>query len=377
MKNYFLIVATFCFLLFNSCKEAKKTAVKETAKTLNYAKGFSIETIDGFKKITIQNPSKKGKNKYEYLLVPKNKTVPEYSSELNIIRTPIEKIVVTSTSYIPILELLGKENTLVGFPNTNFISSSKTRKLIDTKKIQEIGQEEHINTEILLDIAPELVVSFAVDKPNKTFTNIQKMGIPILLNGDWLEQTPLARAEWIHLFGAIYEEEKKADSIFNHIETEYNKAKIIALQAKTKPTILSGAIFQDVWYLPAGESFIATYFKDAQTNYLWSHTEGTGSLSLNFENVFEKAQYADLWIGCNIFETKKDLISSNKHYTQFAAYQQNNVYTFAKYKGATGGFFYFELGPIRPDILLKDIIKIAHPELLPDYQTTFFSKLKN
>ena len=139
--------------------------------------------------------------------------------------------------------------------------------------------------------------------------------------------------------------------------------------------ILSGSIFQDVWYLPAGESFIANYFEDAQTNYIWKDTKGAGSLSLSFESVLDKAQDAEIWIGCSLHETKDQLYNSNEHYNQFSAFKKNNIYTFAKYKGATGGMFYFELAPIRPDLVLKDIIKICHPKLLQNYKTVFFSKL--
>ncbi|WP_152286455.1 ABC transporter substrate-binding protein [Flavicella marina] len=370
-----LLVLSISFVLFSCDTPNKKEITPQKNKELKYAKGFTIGTIDGLKKISISNAYKNADKSFEYLLVPKNRQIPKHNKDVQIIRTPIEKIVVTSTSHIPLLELLNKENTLVGFPNTNFVSSLKTRKLIDSKQVKEIGKEEHINTEMLLAIEPELVMSFAVDKPNKSFATVQKMGIPVLLNGDWLEESPLGRAEWIHVFGALFNEEKKADSIFKHIETEYNNAKQIALKVNKKPTVLSGSIFQDVWYLPAGESFIAQYFEDAQTEYLWRDTKGTGSLSLNFESVYSKGQRADIWIGCSMNETKYQLLNANQHYAQFEAFKNNEVYTFSKYKGATGGMFYFELGPIRPDIILKDIIKIAHPELLPNYTPLFFSKL--
>lgn len=372
--SIFLISSLFLFTSY-SCQKEKKV-LKKSTQELKYAKGFSIENFNDYKKVIIHNPYKNSEKKFEYLLVPKGNKIPEHKPTTQIIRTPVKRIVVTSTSHIPLLELLNEETTLVGFPSTNFISSKKTRKLVEQNLIKELGKGEQINTEILLDIAPEMVMSFAVDKPNKSFINIQKMGVPILLNGDWLEETPLARAEWLKLFGAIYQKEKEADSIFNHIQIEYNKAKKIALSAKTKPTILSGSIFQDVWYLPAGESFIATYFKHAQTNYLWNDTKGTGSLSLNFENVLNKGQHAEFWIGCSLFENKEKLLNGNPHYKQFSAFTNENVYTFANNKGETGGLFYFELGPIRPDLLLKDIIKITHPELLPDYKLFFFDKLK-
>ncbi len=372
-KKLFIALITIVFT--NSCTSKKDSQKTTNQKQLEYAKGFLIETYNGYKKVTIKQPYQNAKTTFEYLLVPKGKNIPKHKNTTQIIRTPIERIVVTSTSHIPLLELLNEEGSLVGFPNTDFVSSRKTRALIDTKKVQDLGKEQNINTEILLALQPELVISFAVNKPNKSFSTLQKMGVPILLNGDWLEKTPLARAEWIQLFGALYHKEKQADSIFKHIKTEYNKAKTIALQAKRKPTVLSGSIFQDVWYLPAGESFIATYFKDAQTNYLWENTSGTGSLSLNFENVFEKGKNADFWLGCGLYDSKEKLNTGNKHYKNFDAYNSNTIYTFAKNKGTTGGLLYFELGPMRPDIILKDIIKVTHPELLPDYTPYFFEKL--
>lgn len=342
---------------------------------MKYAEGFTLDSVGEFQRITIQTPYKNATKPLQYLLVPKGVQIPKHDKNIQIVRVPVEKIVVTSTSHVPLLELLHVENTLVGFPNTDFISSEKTRALVSNGHVKDLGQTEQINTEILLDLAPELVMSFAVDKPNKSFEQIKKTGIPILLNGDWLEKDPLGRAEWIKLYGAIYQKQWIADSIFKSIEVSYNSAKEIAKNATDKPTVLSGSIFQDVWYTPAGESFMARYFKDAQTDYLWKDTKGGGSLSLNFENVLEKAAHADFWLGCSVFQSKIEMRNASAHYLQFDAFN-NHTYTYASHRGATNGMLYFELGPIRPDIILKDIIKITHPELLPDHKLFFFEKLK-
>jgi iron complex transport system substrate-binding protein len=373
IKNIlFVLLTVFLF----SCKSEKSSSEKTKSEKFKYAKGFSIEDYGSYKRIIINNAYKNAEKQYEYLLVNRGADIPEHSSDVHIIETPVRKIVVTSSSHIPLLELLHVENTLVGFPNTDFISSPKTRELVKNKKVQELGKSENMNTELLLALQPELVMSFAVDKPNKSFLTIQKMGVPILLNGDWVEETPLGRAEWIKLFGALYHKEKEAKQIFNSIESQYLEAKEIAKKAVSRPTVLSGSIFQDVWYLPAGESFIAQYFKDAQTNYLWAESKGTGSLSLNFENVFIKGQGAEYWIGCSMNKTKNQLINENAHYQKFEAFKENKIFTFANYKGETGGLFYFELGPIQPHIILKDIIHIVHPELLPNYKPVFFKNLK-
>ena len=210
---------------------------------------------------------------------------------------------------------------------------------------------------------------------NKTFENIKKANIPVVYNGDWVESSPLAKAEWIKFFGVLFNKEKEADSIFNSIENEYLKARELASKITQKPTILSGAMHKDIWYLPNGNSTEAQFLSDANVNYLWSETTGTGSLALNFETVFNKAKNADIWLSPSNYPSLEALKRANSHYSKFEAFKTKRVYSFNNTSGKTGGVLYYELGTARPDLVLKDIIKICHPELLKDYETYFFKPL--
>jgi iron complex transport system substrate-binding protein len=138
---------------------------------------------------------------------------------------------------------------------------------------------------------------------------------------------------------------------------------------------LSGVLFKDVWNLPAGESFVAQFLKDANTNYLWSDSKGKGSLSLSFETVFTKGQHADFWIAPGHYNSLEQLLNANEHYKEFDAFSSKNIFSFANTIGENGGVLYYELAPIQPHIVLKDIIKITHPELLPGYQPFFLKQL--
>ena len=161
------------------------------------------------------------------------------------------------------------------------------------------------------------------------------------------------------------------------IETNYLDAKNIALKSTKKPTVLSGAIMsKDIWNLPAGESFVAQFLKDANLNYLWKNSEGKGSLSLSFESVFDKGKNADFWIAPGYFSSKDQLLKNNELYNKFKAFKNGNIYTPTIKKGKTGGVIYYELAPTRPDLVLKDIIKITNPDLLSNYKLTFFQKMK-
>ena len=385
-KNQILkkISILLLFLVFLNCKENKvlednlPSIINEKA-SISYAEGFTVEIHDGFKVLEIKNPWPKSDKSYRYLLLSKemaSKIKLNISDYDGVIITPIQKIVVTSTTHIPALELLNVENSLIGFPDLKYVSSEKTRALIDKGLVRELGKNESINTEVLLSIRPELVIGFGIDGNNKTFDNIQKAGIPVIYNGDWVEESPLAKAEWIKFFGLLFNKENEADSIFKKIERDYLEAKTIAQNATKSPTVLSGAMFKDIWYLPSGTSPEAQLLKDANTTYLWSETTEKGSLSLNFENVFDKAKDADIWISPSNYSSLQAIKKASAHYAKFKAFQVKEVYSFVNTTGKTGGVLYFEMGMARPDLVLKDLIKISHPELLPDYETYFFERLE-
>ena len=370
------LFAFFVILSFVQCKKEISANTKIISQNeIHYAKGFSIVNYDGFSVVKVTNPWPKANKSYSYILKEKNGIIPDSLKKNTTINIPIKNIVVTSTTHIPSLEMLGFEKTLVGFPNLNYISSEKVRTLIDSKKIKELGSNQTLNTEVLIDLQPEVIIGYGLDNSNPTLDNLEKNGLKVLLNGDWNEQTPLGKAEWIKFFGALYGKQKQANELFSKIEKDYLKTVEIAKKATSSPTILAGDMYEDKWYLPQGTSWGCQLLKEAKGDYLWKETSGTGSLSLSFETVLVKGKNANLWITSGQFSCLKEMIDANPHYAQFKAFQNKNVYSFAGKKGKTGGVLYYELAPNRPDLVLKDIVKILHPELLVGYKPFFFEKL--
>ncbi|MBZ9631867.1 ABC transporter substrate-binding protein [Salegentibacter sp. LM13S] len=370
------------FLVFTACKNEQNnqntvSAQPEKSIDLSYANNFSISDFGDYYILDIETPWPDAEKTFTYLLTRKNTEIPEDLNYDQKVKIPIEKMVVTSTTHIPALEALNEETSLKGFPGLDYISSEKTRKLINSGKIKELGKNENINTEVLINLDPQLVIGFAIDGNNKTFETIQKTGIPVMYNGDWTEKTPLGKAEWIKFFGVFYDKLDEAEKIFNEIETDYTKAKELAKSAEKTPKVLSGAMYKDQWYLPYGNSWQAQFIKDANANYIYADTEGNGSMALSFENVLDKAQDSDFWISAGQYTSYTQLLKESQHYQQFEAVQNKNVYSVSLTKGETGGVLYFELGPQRPDLVLKDLVSIFHPDLLSDYQTTFFKALKD
>lgn len=379
MKNFlFKISLFFVFLVCVQCR--KKEQIANQNKTvqkndIQFAHGFSLHKFRGFSILKVVNPWPKSTKSYTYILKQKNGIVPDSLSQNMIIDVPIKTIIVTSTTHIPSLEMLGVGNSLVGFPNLSYISSEKIRARIDAGKIAELGNNQSLNIEKTIELAPSVFVGYGIDNNNPTLDNLEKSGQKILLNGDWNEETPLGKAEWIKFFGALFRLDSKAKIIFDKIANDYSNTKIIAAKASLRPTVLAGAMYQDVWYMPKGKSWGSLILADANAQYLWAETTGTGSLNLNFETVLERGQKANFWIQGQ-FTTFDEMKKANKHYSQFESFQNQNVYTFGSKKGKTGGLLYYELAPNRPDLVLKDIVKILHPELLSGYKPYFLEKLK-
>lgn len=357
---------TSCDFNFNSKASLNKNI--DTILKPTYAKGFFITQNNKTKTLHIVNTN----NTTKYQLVEnsnKNSTLE------NKIVIPVKKIIASSTTDIPFFESLGCTQNLVGFSQTNYISSIKTRELIQNNSIKEVGKIAQLNTEVILDLQPELFISSSSPTDNKNLSFLKQNNITILHNTSWLETHPLGRAEWIKVFGYLFNKQQQADSIFSSIETNYKSLLKIANQSEKQPTVLSGNLYKDVWYTPAGASFEAQLIKDANGNYLWKNSLGTASLPLSIEAVLDKGQKAEIWLGGGLFNSIEELSNFEEKYTLFDAIKTKQVYTKDLTQGTTGGIWYFEIGALRPDWILEDLIQILHPTLLPKKAFHFYRKL--
>lgn len=373
--HYISIVVYF---LFVGCKnnESPSEIITNRESVVSYAASFDIFNYDDYRVITVKKAWPDTDRHFKYALIKEGVTISNPSDYDAVITVPIQTLAATSTTHLPSLEMLNEVESLVGFAELDFISSEKIRSRIEAGKIAELGKNEALNTEVLIDLAPEVVVGFAMDGINATYKNIQNSGIPVLYNADWTETSPLGKAEWIKFFGALFDKDEEAEKIFETIKSEYENVKNLAKEASDIPDVLYGAMYRDIWHVPGGDSWGAKFIEDANGNYLWKDEQGTGGLALSLETVLEKGQHADIWIAPAQYSTLESLEKASQVYTQFNSFKTNQIYNYTAKKGPTGGYIYFELAPNRPDLVLKDLVKIFHPELLPDHQLYFYSQLK-
>ncbi|WP_373523127.1 ABC transporter substrate-binding protein [Aquiflexum sp.] len=341
-----------------------------------YAKGFAVFQGEGFKVIEVKQAFPGEHEPFRYLVLEKADLEMDKSGFAAVIYLPISKIVMTSTTHIPHLDYLGVSGFLAGFPNLDLISSIATRTLIDAGKVMDLGSGAQANIEKIIDLEPDWVMISTLGDDLKNLEILKEAKIPAFLNGEYVEQHPLGRAEWIKFTGALLGKFEEAKKVFKDIEANYLEAeKLISGSKFDKPKVMAGVMYKDIWYVPGSDSWGARLLETAGGDYLFKEQKGTGSVQLSYEYVLENAQEADFWLGASDFKSLADMKNADPRYAHFHAFQNGNVFTYTSKKGPTGGIEYFELGYLRPDLILQDLIKILYPELLPEYSLYFYGQL--
>lgn len=365
----------FAFLLLViACDAPENNAKLQKGKELiRYSQNLSIEQFDDYYKVQVkQNTSAKSIG-FNYILYKKEKPKIKADAYISI---PVERVVCLSTSHLPAFAALGKTKAVVGFPGTEHIYEEALLKLSESDSLKDVGQKSGVNVEVLMSLRPDMVMAYTMGSSFEQLKPIQKSGIPIILNADYLENSPLGRAEWLKLISVLLNKYEKGDSLFTQIEKNYLSTKKLTKGIDTKPSVMTGVMYGDVWYVPGGESYAAKFIEDAGGNYLWSDTQKSGSLELSFESVLEKAKNADYWIGAASFNHLEELKNSNTKYSLFNSFENKKIYSYTKRVNKNGANDFLESGYMRPDLILKDYIRILHPELLPTTESTYFQQLE-
>ncbi|MEB2781104.1 ABC transporter substrate-binding protein [Algoriphagus sp. C2-6-M1] len=382
MKNQrFRLFITVVFLIvtysFSACKDRNAGEAKELERVvLSYASGFTISRGNNFWEVEVTQAWSGADKIFSYLILEENAEKPAGSFDA-IIQLPVRKVILTSTTQIPHLDMLNATDKLVGFPNLNLISSKKTWEVIDAGKVEDLGAGPSANTEMVIDLSPDWIMISTLGDDLKYLDLLEQAGIPAVINGEYLEQHPLGRAEWIKFTGLLLGKYEEAKAVFDRVEDDYLAAgKLVGASIDSlRPTVLSGVLYQDIWYAPGSESWGAKILQNAGASYIFSDQKGTGSVQLNYEFVLENALEADFWIGSADFSDLQSMGNSEPRYKAFKAFKSGNVFSYTQKRGREGGLEYFELGYMRPDLILKDLIKILHPDLLPGYELYFYQQL--
>lgn len=371
------IILCLSFISFISCQNKKGEAIIKPdtpfyTDSIYYAQGFKIEEYEGYKTIIIKNPWDTGKTLHTYVLVPKNTDIPENLPKGTLIRTPIEKNVVFSAVICGILDELNVLPSVAGVAEPEYIDIPAIQNEVKNGTIINVGQASNPDVEKLMILEPEAI--FVNPIKDASYGQTGKLGIPIIECTDYMETTPLGQTEWIKFYGALFDKKELADSLFQKTADSYNTLKQLTENITERPCVFTEMRYGDLWHIPGGKSYMAHLLNDAGAEYQWRNESTSGTIALSFEEVLDQAENCDFWLIKYYTPenmTYKELANNYANYSLFSAYKNRNIYGCNTMKVP----YYREL-PIHPDYLLKDLVWIFHPELMPiDYQPKYYHKM--
>ncbi len=382
-RLFFLAISTGT--LFFSCGRSRSTDVTAAAhdtltSPIRYARGFSLTAHENYQLVCIFNPFQAQNDTLKYLLLRQDMPVPDGYPEAQVIRVPVKRIAVTSSMHVGLVTFLEATDALKAIGEVRYIYSENVIDRVRKGEIIEISNGATINEEKLIALQPDLLMETGrPDMGAGSYRTLTDAGIPVIFNLEWMENTPLGRAEWVKLMAALLDRENAAAHQFAMIESNYLDYAQRTADVRESPRVLLGNNLKDTWHMPGGKSFMAQLLHDAGASYEWEDTAETGSLALAFEAVYPFALEADFWM--NMYtgspdDTREALRTMDSRYQDFKAFRNGQLYTFTKRINAQGANDYWETGAFRPDLVLADFVKILHPELAPDHSFYFYKKME-
>ncbi|MFF9013561.1 ABC transporter substrate-binding protein [Streptomyces sp. NPDC014870] len=343
--------------------------------TMKHAENFTLRYEKSYQVLTVKEPFPKGKPE-SYVLVkcgaPKPKLTGDLASAQQV-TVPVKSLYSASTTHLPLLTETGTLDVLTGVASATAISSAEVLERVKAGKVTEYAKDRTLNAETVIGAKPDVLMTQGTDDPQ--YPKLRQAGIAVVANAEWLEASPLGRAEWVKAMAALTGAEKRAGEVFDTIEGDYRKVAAKGAQAVKagKPVeVLPGTMYQGTWSMPAGGSYAARLIKDAGGTYPWAGEAGTGGLQLNFEAVYAKGGQAPVWIADQQWKSTADAVKADSRYGQLKAVSGGAVWTNQKALGPGGGNDYFERGVLRPDLVLADLFALMHPDQAKGHTFTFY-----
>lgn len=389
-RSFYLPIYIYLFgLLFwgvTACQSSshEHQVAKETTGTTSfseevhaqYAKGFRISYHKNYKLLEVLNPFQNKMDTLRYALVPRDLKDKVEVPDADKIVIPIQTMIATSTTHVALTEMLNATHILQGIVGADYIYSSNVQKKLDSGAITGFPLGD-FNKEVALNMQPDLLmISGGQASQFDSYRMLMDSGINVLVNAEWLETTPLGKAEWVKVLAALLNKEKMANQKFSAVAKRYNQLKASVDSLQQKPIVIANMPYKGAWFVPGGDSYNATILKDAGANYPWSDSKQTGGVRKDFEVVYQVGLKADFWINPGAAKTKEDLLTKDSRFRDFKPFKTGAIYNNNRRMSASGGNDFWESGVVHPDVILADLVKIFHSAVVPHHQFYYYQKVK-
>lgn len=362
------LACTLCCVWLCSC------ASPETAdehKGVCHATLLSLEEKEGYTQATLSDGFAQGGRTQIYLLVPRDAPIPENLPEGIVLRTPLRRVVACQSVHAALLCDLGAGETIVGLCDTDYIIDSRLQSLLRSGKAKDMGASYAPDAERLAATRPEAIITSPIE--GVSLQPLAQLGVPVIACADYMERSALGRAEWVKFFGLLTGESARADSLFSAVSAAYDSLSTAAHQAAKRPRYISDRTQGSTWLMPGSDSFLAKLYADAGADYVFKDKKGAGSVSLPLETVVAKGNEPDIWLikyGAKQSLSYDALASELTAYRSLRPWRERRIFVCN-----TLAVPYYEETPFRPDLLLRDMVKIFHPEVLPHHHLRYYAPL--
>lgn len=380
MKTINLYLYIIMCVLLSACTGGKQNSVNGngTGDTLQmkYAKNICIVKHDSYTEVVLADPWNEGKELVRYLLSDDPESVDAKAKEgCTIVKTPLKKMLVSTSVHSNLYDEMGKRAAIAGVCDANYINLDFIKNGLKDGGIKDCGSSMQPNLESVINLSPDAIMLSPY--LGSSYGKVAEIGLPIIELSDYMETSPLGRAEWMIFFGMLVGEEQKAMTMFKNVEKAYNGYKSFAAEGEPQKSVMMDKMVQATWYVPGGDSTIGQMLRDANCNYTYADTKQSGGVEQSFEQVMDKCADADIWLfryndGDNADFKLSSLLKDNAKYEAFNAFKKGNVYACQPYETK-----FFELTPFHPELLLRDFVILLHPdsELAKNEMPRFFKKL--
>ena len=362
-----------------SCRGGNNTSLSvEGGDTvaLKYSSLLTIVEHDGYVVADIKNPWKPGKMLHRYYLVPRTSDIKPQPSDITdgtVIEIPVQRAAVFTTVHCALLTELGVGSHIVGVADSKYIKVPYIQQQIKAGHIVDCGNGLNPIVEKIMDVKPDVIMLSPFENSGG-YGKTEEIGIPLIECAEYMETSPLARAEWMRFYGLLFGAGDKADALFHNVDSSYVALKQQAAQAGKGRSVIVDKVVGSVWYMPGGRSTIGQMLQDAGGQYPWATDNQSGSLSLPFETVLERGGESDVWMlrySSDHDWDYKELLSGHRGYSQLKAFRQHEVYGCNVEQS-----HFYEDTPFHPDRLLCDFLQILHPDIIGLPPLRYYKKLK-
>lgn len=313
-----------------------------------------------------------------YALVRRDDPFVDDGSYDAVVSVPVRRIAVLSSSILPHLTDLNVLDTLVAVDDGQRIYDDQVLSRISAGLLPEVGGGPGIDREKIIAARPDLVLYSPVGPEDATLAALDAAGIPVLHLADWREPTPLARLAWVRVIGALYDRTARAEEILRERSLRYEELRALTrrIDEDDRPGVLVNAPWRGQWPVPSADSYVARFIEDAGGRYLWDDRTAPGTQFLDFESVVLRAARAEVWINLNAgWNTAGDLLAADPRLASLPPFATRRVYHYGARERASGANDFWESGAVHPEIVLADLIRLLHPDLLPDHHLFYYRSI--